>query len=114
LGESSRMTKCKKEQAIVESQIAQWKLSEDEIQKQVDLILELMENLQNKWFSFDFAKKSAILAVLAEQVILNKKQKNKPLIMWELPWKAIHAVASGSNMQGWYARQDSNLRPSDS
>ena len=98
----------------IEAELVQLNLNEDNIEGQVALILELMETMQNQWFTYDYAKKASILRILAKELIFGKDGKNKPLIIWELPWKALYAIGSGSNMQGWYARTDSNCRPSDS
>lgn len=64
--------------------------------------------MQNQWFSLDFDKKVSILDVLAEQITLEEGGSGKPIIMWDLPWNAIHKISSGSDMQGWYAQTDPN------
>ncbi len=86
----------------IDAELTQLNQSEDNIEEQVDLILELMETMQNQWFTLNFAKKVSILGILAREIVLGKNGKDKPLIMWDLPWKAIYAIGSGSNMQGWY------------
>jgi predicted RNase H-like nuclease (RuvC/YqgF family) len=98
----------------IESQLAQLNLASDDLQDQVELILELMEAMQNQWFTLDYAQKVSTLDVLAEKVTLEEGGTSKPLIIWDLPWKAIHQIGSSSNISMWYARTDSNCRPSDS
>ncbi len=98
----------------IEAELAKMSLSGDDLQEQVELILELMETMQYQWFTLDYAKKVSILDVLAKKVTLEESGTGKPLIEWDLPWKTIHQISSSSNMSMWYARTDSNCRPSDS
>ena len=64
-----------------------------------------METIQNQWFTYDYAKKASILGILAKKIIFGRDGKNKPLIIWELPWNALYELGSGSNMQGWYTTE---------
>lgn len=96
----------------IKSQLAQINLAGEDLKDQVDLILELMETMQNQWDTLDFAKKTSILDVLAEKITLEEGGTGKPLIIWDLPWKAIVEISSGSNINLWLPGRDSNPQPS--
>ena len=51
---------------------------------------------------------------MSKEIVFGKEGKDKPLIIWELPWNALFAIGTGSNMEGWHARSDLNPRPLDS
>ncbi len=110
----SKMKKHKSRLNEIEAELARMNLASEDLQDQVELILELVETMQNQWVTLDYAKKASILDVLAEKVTLEEGGTGKPFIEWELPWKAILQISSSSNMSMWYARTDSNCRPSDS
>ncbi len=90
----------------IDAELVQLSQNEDNIEEQIDLILELMETMQNQWVTLYFAKKASILGILAKEIVFGKDGKNKPLIIWELPWNAFYDLDSSSNMQGWHARRD--------
>ena len=103
----ARKAKYEGRQKELDAELAHLKKDEDNIEEQVDLILELTQTLNFNWFSYDFAKKTAILKLMSKEIIFGKEGKDKPLIIWELPWNALFAVGTGSNMEGWHARRDS-------
>jgi len=43
---------------------------------------------------------------MSKEIIFRKDGKNKPLIIWKLPWNALYALGIGSNMDAWHARRD--------
>ena len=64
-----------------------------------------MQTLNFNWFNYDYAKKTSILKLMSKEIIFGTDGKDKPLIIWELPWNALHAVGTGSNMEGWHAQR---------
>ncbi len=70
-------------------------------------------NLQHNSSSILFsAQKVEILHLMTKKIVLGKDGKNKLDIKWKKPWNAL--IENGSIEKNWRARQDSNLRPSDS
>jgi hypothetical protein len=59
----------------------------------------------SNWFSYDFAKKTSILKLMSKEIIFGKDGKDKPLIIWELPWNTLYALDTGSNMKAWHAQR---------
>ena len=110
--------------------------TDDEIKAIMDFIL----NLREYWPTFSLEEKAEVLRIMAKKIILGKvgddKHTRKAVkIIWAKPWDALAYVqgacdeikqslmeqkqqkdreAKSSIEKNWYARQDSNLRPSDS
>ena len=74
---------------------------DEDINEQIELSLELMQTLQYQWASLDLSKKAEALGILTQKITLGKNGKDKPLIIWELPWNALFKIGKGSKLDGW-------------
>ncbi len=110
----TRVQQHKNRQKEIELLMKQISMNSDEVEGQINLTLELIENLGFQWFTLKNEQKAEVLKIMTEKIVLGKNGKDKPLIIWDLPWSLLFEMGTGSTVSSWYARQDSNLRPSDS
>ena len=89
---------------------------------QLEITLTILDRLQTRWLEFSLAEKCEVLRLMVKKIILGKDGKNKPEIHWNKPWDVLMSMTISNTEEienrpienTWFARQDSNLRPSDS
>ncbi len=87
----------------------------------LEMALHCVGTLKSKWPGYSDEEKAEILHIMTKGIILGQdgstKDKRKSVnIKWEEPWATLIKFSNklGPTPEKWHARQDSNLRSSDS
>jgi len=89
-------------QKEVDAQIKQLSENPTDIEEEIEISLELVDLIQNQWFTLEKATKAEILAILAEKVEFGNGGKDKVTIIWEKPWDMLYQINFGSKVERWY------------
>ena len=106
----------------LERQIAELTDSDVNVEDMIEMTLNVIDKLESRWLEYPLADKCEVLRIMIKKIILGKDGKNKPDIQWEKPWDILMSMVSGDGSEkenrpiesNWYARTDSNCRPTDS
>jgi DNA invertase Pin-like site-specific DNA recombinase len=115
----------------VEGQIEEASLASINVEDEIEITLDLMDKLKRKWKDFTLSEKVEVLRIMTKKIELGKGTKDDPRkerkavkIRWNMPWDMLIKFGDIKSHEGggievpnennWYARQDSNPRPSDS
>ena len=106
----------------LERQIVELTDSNVDVEDMIEITLNVIDKLESRWPEYPVADKCEVLRIMIKKIILGKDGKNKPDIKWEKPWDILMSMVSGDGSEkenrpiesNWYARIDSNCRPTDS
>lgn len=107
----------------LEHQIKKIDLSSTNVEDEIEITLDLMQKIPEKWADFSIPEKAEVLQLITKKITLGKYGKDKPEIVWEKPWDILikygELMGIGGNKiypieKNWHARRDLNPRPLDS
>jgi hypothetical protein len=86
------------------------------VEDEIEITLDLMARLREKWVDFGIGEKAEALRIMTKKIVLGEHGKNRPAVEWEEPWAML--IELGKRARGgipieidWRGRRDLNSRP---